>query len=163
MIPQRVQRWEHVVRPLCSIYGLDPLLVLAVMDRESMGGWALTPKDARGTGDGGHGKGLMQIDDRAHPFTSCEDDTGRLLWQQAPFNVHYACMLLARLLLHFKGAEAPALAAYNAGQGRVSRALAALPPGSTPEQVLAACDAVTTGGDYASDVLARREAFRAAG
>jgi soluble lytic murein transglycosylase-like protein len=148
-----------MVRSLCSLYGLDPLLVLAVLDRESLGGEALTPSGPRGTGDKGHGRGLMQIDDRAHPFTSAEDDTGKPLWAEPSFNIHYGCMLLARLMLHFKGAEAPALAAYNAGQVRVSRALAALPPGATPEQVLAACDAVTTGGDYASYVLKRRAAF----
>lgn len=44
---------------------VDPLLLLAIMARESAYGEALKPVGPGGTGDAGHGRGLMQIDDRS--------------------------------------------------------------------------------------------------
>jgi hypothetical protein len=158
-LPPRLARWEALVTPIALNYRVDPVLVLAILDRESLGGDALTPKGPEGTGDGGHGKGLGQIDDRSHPFATCQDDTGHLLWQDPWLNVSYACRLLRRLLDTFHGETAPALAAYNAGAGRVSRVLASLPVTAPPAQRLAAVDAVTTGKDYASAVLAKRDAY----
>ncbi|GEL75439.1 transglycosylase SLT domain-containing protein [Myxococcus virescens] len=159
-LPSRLSRWLPTVEPIAALYDLDPLLVFAVMDRESLGGDALTPKGPSGTGDHGHGRGLMQIDDRAHKsFAGAVDDLGRPLWQDPAVNVMYGCRLLRRLIDSMDGWEAGALAAYNAGLGRVRSALARLPPDATDAQRLAAVDGVTTGRDYASNVLSRRERF----
>ncbi|GEL75525.1 transglycosylase SLT domain-containing protein [Myxococcus virescens] len=159
-LPSRLSRWRSTVEPIAALYRLDPLLVYAVMDRESLGGDALTPKGPSGTGDHGHGRGLMQVDDRAHKgFVSAVDDLGRPLWQDPSVNVLYGCRLLRRNLDSLDGYMAGALAAYNAGLGRVRSALARLPPDATDAQRLAAVDGVTTGRDYASNVLSRRERF----
>jgi Transglycosylase SLT domain len=111
----------------------------AIMDRESAGGQTLSPRGPTGTGDGGHGRGLMQIDDRAHvEFTSGDE------WQDPQANVTYAAKLLRSLYDASGGDLAKAVAAYNAGP-RVFR--------------LADPDSMTTGGDYSADVLARADSF----
>lgn len=161
MIPPRLARWVDVVQPIALHYGLDPLLVLSVIDRESLGGDALTPKGPGGTGDGGHGRGLCQVDDRSHPFTSCTDDAGRFLWADPWLNVSYACRLLRRLLDTFHNDSAAALAAYNAGAGRVQRALATLPKDATQRARLAVLDPLTAHGNYPSAVLAKRDELSA--
>lgn len=159
-LPSRLLRWLPTVEPIAALYRLDPLLVLSVMDRESLGGDALTPKGPSGTGDHGHGRGLMQVDDRAHKgFVAAVDDLGRPLWQDPAVNVLYGCRLLRRLIDSLDGYEAGALAAYNAGLGRVRSVLARVPVDATDEHRLVMVDSVTTGQDYARDVLSRRERF----
>lgn len=46
--------------------GISPVLLWAIMEWESRSSTALSPPGPAGTGDGGHGRGLMQIDDRYH-------------------------------------------------------------------------------------------------
>jgi soluble lytic murein transglycosylase-like protein len=158
-LPQRLAQWKDVVEPCARYYRLDSALVYAVMDRESNGGELLKPRGPGGTGDFGHGRGLMQIDDRAHPFTSCQDDTGRSLWADAWFNVSYACRLLARLMLTFNGDVAAAVGAYNTGAGNVRKALAGVAATASLEERVKAVDRYTAGHDYVRDVLKRRAAF----
>jgi soluble lytic murein transglycosylase-like protein len=159
MVPERIARWMPMIRPIADNYRVDPLLLAAVVDRESLGGEALTPKGPAGTGDKGHGRGLGQIDDRAHPFTSCTDDTGKYLWKDPWLNLSYSARLLRRLLDTFSGDVAPALAAYNAGAKRVRNAMNALPADAPLADRIRAVDSVTTGKDYAQDVLRRRDSF----
>jgi soluble lytic murein transglycosylase-like protein len=141
-------------------YGVDPLLLAAVIDRESLGGDALKPKGPAGTGDGGHGRGLGQIDDRSHAsFLAAKFDSGAPLWQDPTFNVLYAAKLLRKNLDRF-GEEGPAVAAYNCGPGNVRAALARLPAGASADDRLAAVDQRTAHRNYASDVLRRRDAMR---
>lgn len=122
-----------------SRFGVPLVLLLAIASRESRMGLALS---ADGTGDHGNGIGIMQIDRRYHPaFTS----------QHSPFdheaNIRYGAKYLAQLIKEFGGNQAQAVAAYNAGPKRVRTTLyAGLPP-----------DSVTTGGDYAADVLQRQQ------
>lgn len=158
-LPERLQKWAPLATPIALNYGLDPALLLAIVDRESLGGDALKPPGPAGTGDGGHGRGLAQLDDRSHPFTSCVDDTGAALWKDPWLNLSYAARLLRRLLDTFHGDTAAALAAYNAGAGRVARALAPLPKDATLAERLRVLDPLTTGRDYASNILARRDSF----
>lgn len=159
-LPSRLDRWRSVVEPVAALYKLDPLLVYAVMDRESLGGDSLKPAGPAGTGDHGHGRGLMQIDDRAHRgFVAALDDLLRPLWQDPAFNVIYGCRLLRRNLDALDGYVPGALAAYNAGLGRTRSVLAKLAPGASEAERLAAVDGVTTGSDYASDVLRRQREF----
>jgi peptidoglycan hydrolase-like protein with peptidoglycan-binding domain len=109
-------------------------------------------------GDGGHGRGLFQIDDRFH------GDWLREHGAAAPGAVPsvsdaaaYAAQLLAANYAFgrargLRGAKLLkfAVSAYNAGAGGAWRALRAT---GDP-------DTGTTGGDYGADVLARMRALR---
>jgi soluble lytic murein transglycosylase-like protein len=126
--------------------GLAPELIAAVMDRESLGGLALLPQGPTGTGDHGHGRGLMQIDDRAFPDFCAEPAQ----WQVPGPNTAFGARILARNLQAFEGDVPCAVAAYNAGVHRVQRLLL-MHPRPSIEQL----DLLTTNHNYVSDVLSR--------
>jgi peptidoglycan hydrolase-like protein with peptidoglycan-binding domain len=109
-------------------------------------------------GDGGHGRGVFQIDDRFHADWLREHGAAaRGAVPSVADGAAYAAQLLSanyafgrakglrgKKLLKF------AVSAYNAGAGGAWRAL----------QATGDPDAGTTGGDYAADVLARMRALR---
>jgi hypothetical protein len=105
-------------------------------------------------GDGGHGRGMMQIDDRSHG--------GRVPTISA--GLGYAVALLEsnvaecmRRGVHEGHRTAVAVSGYNAGiTGAINSYMA---HGSTPS----AADRATTGGDYAADVLERARVLRVNG
>jgi soluble lytic murein transglycosylase-like protein len=115
--------------------GVPRNLLLAVASRESCIGMCL---DDFGLGDHGNAIGLMQIDKRYHPDFA----NGPLT---ADANVLKGAQILKKELDHYGGDKKTALAAYNAGEGGVSRATFA---GNEP-------DSATTGGNYGADVLSR--------
>jgi hypothetical protein len=88
-------------------HGLDPRLLAAVAAQETGGPGASS--GANVVGDGGHGHGLFQIDDRYHAFASTPQamDPGK--------NANYAAGMLSGLLSQYKGDVKAALSAYNAG------------------------------------------------
>jgi len=98
------------------------------------------------TGDHGHGRGIMQIDDRYH------DEWLRLHsgGMHPATNIRKGASLLAGFLFHFHGDLQKAIAAYNAGIHGVEHAVLA---GEHP-------DSVTTGGNYSTDVLERAAIFK---
>lgn len=109
-------------------HGLPRGLLYAVGSRETN----LTDE----IGDGGHGHGVFQLDDRSHTIPD-------------PFPValqaELASTMLAGLIHTFDGNVLAAVCAYNAGAGAVSRQLRRkLDP-----------NAVTANGDYGRDVLDR--------
>ena len=113
--------------------GVRPELIEAVIWRESR---------ARNTvGDGGHGHGLMQIDDRVSTHRRWLEGNRNGLDARA--NIDFGSSIIAANLRMFDGSERAAVAAYNAGPSRVR---SAVERGNSP-------DSVTTGGDYASEVL----------
>lgn len=124
------------------------LLLGAISYRETLCGTSplLVPPrgGASATGDGGHGRGLMQIDDRYHSsFTDTED------WKDPTLNISYA---LTRVLVpSFKslGDLQQAVAAYNAGNGPIRKSL------SLGEDI----DARTTGKNYSAEVLKHARAW----
>ena len=131
-------------------YGHRPEVLGGIMMRESRGGEALTPPGPAGTGDGGHGRGLCQIDDRWHKeFCAGED------WKDPEKNILKGAEILAgshryiatrAAALHLKTPkeiERAGIAGYNCGQGKVVQALA---------QGLDV-DYFTTHGDYSRTVL----------
>jgi soluble lytic murein transglycosylase-like protein len=125
---------------------VDPNLIVAIMDRESLCGDALMPVGSpQGVGDGGHGRGLMQIDDRYHT-DFCSDIT---LWGDAYQNILYGATLL-RSYQRKLGSQEMGIAAYNAGVTKVRKS------GYT---IIADLDKLTTHGDYVSDVMQRRLMF----
>ena len=92
-------------------------------------------------GDGGHGVGIWQRDDRSFKFPGGKDWYLLHPRQQAEdaadlLNANYRAL----------GSWRDAVSAYNAGVGGVRRVIKKGLP----------ADAATTGGDYSSDVFARR-------
>lgn len=143
MLPEefhQAQLYWPLVKVVSADLGMPATLILAIMWRESAFGLALTPKGPTGTGDHGHGRGLMQIDDRAHGVWVASNN-----WQDPETNIRYGTKVLkeAHDILARKGFHGDllwtcALAAYNAGVGAVIRAVQA---GKEP-------DSVTTGRNY---------------
>ncbi len=134
-----------------SVYGIDPCLLAAICERESNYGQAL---DGAMTGDGGHGRGLMQIDDRAHRAWVESHD-----WRDPATNIEKGASILNEALSYFAKhpevldllREPAGVAAYNAGAAAVLRAVRA---GKHP-------DAVTTRRDYSADVFRRQNRLAA--
>ena len=88
-------------------HGLDPNLLAAVAAQETGGPGANAGRNV--VGDGGHGHGLFQNDDRWHAFaaTSAAMDPSK--------NADYAAGMLSDLLARYGGDVRKALSAYNAG------------------------------------------------
>ena len=86
---------------------LDPRLLAAVAAQETGGPGSDSGRNV--VGDGGHGRGLFQIDDRWHAFARdpAAMDPAR--------NADYAAGLLAGNLRRYGGDARAALSAYNAG------------------------------------------------
>lgn len=98
--------------------------------------------DNNWTGDNGNGIGIMQIDRRYHSdFTSSHANNDHRA------NIHYSSKFLADLISKFGGKLTPAVAAYNAGYSKVRNTVSA---GIDP-------NLVTTGQNYVTDVLRRKE------
>lgn len=88
-------------------HDVDPVLLAAVAAQETGGPGADAGRNI--VGDGGHGRGVFQIDDRWHAFARSDQA------MNPSANADYAAGLLARLLHKFRGDAHRALSAYNAG------------------------------------------------
>ncbi len=138
--------WLHYVE---KINGLPKYTLFAIASRETNMRNIL--------GDGGHGVGIFQRDDRA--FAGMKTPVGTLSTKAGKdwYLLHPRQQADDAAALHkgnlkvFSGIESRALAAYNAGAGGVQRALNR---GWHP-------DRATTGGDYSQDVLDRRRRLAA--
>ena len=154
-----LERHRELIQAIARSYGLEPAVVAGLMSRESGGGrllgkWGNPPE----TGDNGHARGLMQIDDRWHQaFISIGD-----FWQYPAGNIAYGCYLIKQNLIAL-AKQFPslsdhdrlqaAIAAYNCGLSRAVRAI-------NQEKDL---DTWTTGGDFSRDVMERAGMLRARG
>lgn len=90
-----------------SKFGLDPRLLAAVAAQETGGPGSNAGRNV--VGDGGHGHGIFQIDDRFHDFAK---STAAM---QPQANADYAAGMIAGLLKRYGGDVHKALSAYNAG------------------------------------------------
>jgi hypothetical protein len=88
-------------------YGLNPNLLAAVAAQETGGPGSNAGHNI--VGDGGHGHGLFQIDDRWHPFASSKAA------MDPAQNADYAAGMLSGLLKRYGGNMHEALSAYNSG------------------------------------------------
>lgn len=159
-LPLHLRQWAKEFVGAGIMCRLCPFLLAAICDRESRGGLTLKPTGPAGTGDGGHGRGLCQIDDRFHvSFITSSDGYGKALWKQPVFNILYAAKLLRDNVDALLDVSL-ALSAYNAGVARVRAAADLVPVGkddaTTLELRRKAADGKTAGGNYAADVLRRR-------
>lgn len=163
-LPARLGQYARELYGVSVLTQVDPLLIAALMDRETLGGTShfLDKSGPGGRGDGGHGHGLIQIDDRFHPsFLAAHDEAGRPLWTLPMFNLLYGiATIFAVDLARFAGSEPAAVAAYNAGWSHVRNALASMTLPGNDADVVALVDPLTSGHDYARDVLARRANLR---
>ena len=107
-------------------FNLNPRLIWALAQQESKWGAGLNPAGPGGTGDAGHGHGIMQIDDRWHgPWLSTND------WTDPYVNLTYAIgsvLLPVRKQLAAQGLSGVTLdqatiCAYNAGVPSTLRGL----------------------------------------
>ncbi len=162
---QRLLRQLKVVRENYLLFieksagqaGVAPSVICGIGSRESEWGLstALDKPGPGGKGDHGHGRGLMQIDDRSHEFAR----TGK--WDDAEANILYAAKVLnssrayitKRFSLQGNALLRAVLAAYNCGPGNVAKAL-------TKGRDI---DYYTAGRDYGKNVLERAGWFQGQG
>jgi hypothetical protein len=88
-------------------HSLDPELLAAVAAQETGGPGSNAGRNV--VGDGGHGRGIFQIDDRWHSFASTPAA------MDPAQNADYAAGMLSGLLKRYGGNSREALSAYNAG------------------------------------------------
>ena len=103
-------------------HGVDGRLLAAVAAQETGG-----PESDSGrniVGDGGHGHGVFQIDDRWHDFAATPAAA------DPAANADYAAGLLSGLLRQFGGDVRSALSAYNAGSPNATGTVTTWPDGS---------------------------------
>lgn len=155
-LPQRIGQWLPQARAAGSQYGLDPLLLLSICDRESRGDPNAQSPDG--------GLGLYQITKKYHP-TFCEavGPDSRPLWRHPAWNTLYGASLLHFNVDLFDGTVPepliPAIASFNASARRVRDEIRKLTQPCTPEQVIAVLDPLTTGGDYVSTVWSHFKSY----
>ena len=137
---RRVTALKDRFNAAAALTGLPPALLGAIASRESRCGNALAPD---GTGDGGNGFGIMQVDKRSHTAEGQPDPRSQLHINQASGILKDFLAAMAR-----KFPTAPpvrqlqaAVAAYNCGSGGVT----------SPDTA----DSHTTGRDYSNDVWER--------
>jgi|PlaIllAssembly_1097288.scaffolds.fasta_scaffold1158821_1 hypothetical protein len=148
--------YHEMILDATYVWGGRPEVIAGIMMRETNGGLSplLDVQGPAGRGDGGHGHGLMQIDDRWHSaFTSSDR------WSNPKENIKYGAYVLRvktqffekrQLLLTDITHEQLGIASYNAGESRV---LKAFQRGDDP-------DIVTTHGNYSRMVLQYAEIYR---
>lgn len=133
--------------------GVSPFLIAAIIKRESGFGAYLTPPTYAGTGDYGHGHGLMQIDDRSwgqwlaandwgDPLTNIRKGTRILKEDIQTLRNNFPAMPEDSILR-------AAISAYNTGTGNVLNSI----------RVGRDTDATTTGKNYAADTLATAKSW----
>lgn len=88
-------------------YRLDPDLLAAVAAQETGGPDSNAGRNV--VGDGGHGRGVFQIDDRWHAFASTPAA------MDPAQNADYAAGMISGLIKRYGGNVHEALSAYNAG------------------------------------------------
>lgn len=149
VIPNEAQPYADTILQVAAEQAVDPLLIVALGDQETK--WATgagySPKgDPRGTGDAGHGHGIMQIDDRTWADWLATHD-----WGDPLTNIRKGVDILKTNLSYFaaKGLSGSmqlqaALAAYNHGPGNVWKNIQAGLP----------IDTGTARGNYSTSVLA---------
>jgi hypothetical protein len=106
-LAQRGVAFAPEITAAAAKHGIDPQLLAAVAAQETGGPGSNAGRNV--VGDGGHGHGIFQIDDRFHGFAH----SAAAMQPQA--NADYAAGMIAGLLRRYGGDVHKALSAYNAG------------------------------------------------
>jgi murein DD-endopeptidase MepM/ murein hydrolase activator NlpD len=135
---RRVMEHKAKFEQAARQFKAPPALLAAIASRESRGGGQL---DERGFGDGGHGFGFMQVDNRSHSVVQDGGPAGQP-------HINQATQILTGKLQEVRQ-EFPELSDVEKMQTAVSRynGGSRLPHPNS--------DRGTTGGDYMNDVWAR--------
>ena len=158
-----IEQWRKELEAAAALYKCPVEILGAICDRESGGGVYLEPPGPAGTGDNGHGHGLMQIDDRSH-----KDMLEAADWKDPGVNIEIGAAILMgepfRGITTGGGYKAlqnwpAAVCAYNAGTGAAFRALGKGKASHVYGAELIELNKVTTGGNYVSWVLDRARRF----
>lgn len=131
------QQWLSFFQQSAAKYNIPEAALHAIVSRET--------NTRNILGDGGHGHGLGQIDDRYHKTFLQEHQNGL----DPQTNIDETANIFNQFLLHYDRDYHKAFAAYNAGIGGVDRAIA---QGLGP-------DGHTTGKNYGADTVARMNIF----
>jgi len=153
-IPSGAVQYADVIKQVAAEQSVDPFVLTAIGEQETHWGTARGYQGTSGPSIIGldqHGRGLMQIDDRTWgDWVSAND------WTDPYTNVTQGAKVYAQALSYFQkkglvgdAAIQAALAAYNAGPGRVWSAIQA---GESP-------DSVTAPGNYGSAVYAAATSY----
>lgn len=159
-----VDQWREGVFAAAERAQVRPAVMAAIISRETHGDirtcdptWA---SRGRFIGDGGHGHGVCQIDDRSFPNECSAYRKGDLTEDDMIALGARTLAMKAKNLRAMLGASLPpelveryAIAAYNTGEGNVQRSIARMRD----------VDASTTGADYSRDVLEQAAWFEAHG
>lgn len=121
-LAQRGVAFAPQIASAAAKYGVDPMLLAAVAAQETGGPGTNGGRNI--VGDGGHGHGVFQIDDRFHDFAK----TPRVMDPQA--NADYAAGMISGLLKRYGGNIHKALTAYNAGDPNATGTITAWHDGS---------------------------------
>ncbi len=163
LLPMRAQRYWPLFYKSGTRHSIEPLLLAAICDAESECGESkrLDKKGPAGRADGGHGHGLMQIDDRSHKaFIQEVTPDGIPLWALPEENIDYAAgKVLSPALGAFSNDWPAAIGAYNAGVWAVHKALLQIRGPTFPTARLVAINAVTANGNYVTRVLVRYRSY----
>lgn len=155
----RFWRYDQDIREVAAKYGVDPLLVKAVIWRESR----FHPEKIGGAGE----RGLMQVTEAAaQDWVRAEkiEIFAPTDLFDARVNITVGTWYLGRAMERYRARENPipfALAEYNAGRSRVDRWVTESRRGAeaTSRDLLAAMDYPTT-KKYISDITSRHALYR---
>jgi hypothetical protein len=102
-LPEAGKQYADDMLRVAKEKDVSPWLIAAFMEQESGYGVGLRPPGPAGVGDAGHGRGLMQIDDRSHAaFLAKTDSSGRPLWTIPYENIKYGVGVLLSSIAFFK-------------------------------------------------------------
>lgn len=152
----RIGRWKTALSTHAHATGVPASVVAAIITRETaaLDDWCLPPPKGR-LGDGGHGHGPMQIDDRSFPEWCKQWRDGALATEDG---ILQGCKVLkmkirsiTRLIPEMPESERlrAAVAAYNCGEGNVRKAFRAQKD----------LDVYTAHANYSKDVMERAAYF----
>jgi len=100
-LSNEAQPYSDLILQVAREQNVDPFLIYALGQRESRWGAALSPPGPAGTGDYGHGRGIMQIDDRSWGDWLNSND-----WGDAYTNVSKGAEILKAKIAFFAGKSA---------------------------------------------------------